>query len=71
MLKCIFMFNIFTLHFKKSTFPPDIEIQNNISCLQKYNNFMKNVSFQFNSCCVCNEKKFMKWLIICNILYLN
>jgi len=32
---------------------------------------MKNVSFQFNYCCVCNEKKIIKGLLICSILYLN
>jgi len=32
---------------------------------------MKHISFQFNYCCVCNEKTFIKELTICSILDLN
>jgi hypothetical protein len=56
---------------KKSTFPPHIKIENNISCFRQFNSFMKNVSLTFNYCCVCDEKTFIQELIICNILDLN
>jgi hypothetical protein len=52
---------------KLNIFPSHILIQNNISCLQKYNNFIKVDSFEPNYCCVCNENYFWKELIICNI----
>jgi hypothetical protein len=56
---------------KVSTFPPHIKIENDISCLKQFNNFMKNVSFTIDYCYVCDEKKFIQELIICNISYLN
>lgn len=56
---------------KVNIFPPHIEIQNHILRLKHYNDFMKNVSFEFNYFFVCNEKAFMQNLIICNISYLN
>jgi hypothetical protein len=56
---------------KVSTFPPHIKIENNISCLRQFNNFMKSVSLKFNYCCVCDEKAFIQELIMCNILDLN
>jgi hypothetical protein len=56
---------------KVSTFPPHIKIENNISCLRQFNNFMKSVSLTFNYYCVCDEKTFIQGLIICNILDLN
>ncbi len=40
-------------------------------CLKQFNNFMKNVNFKFNCCYVCNEKKFMQYLIICHILNID
>jgi hypothetical protein len=42
---------------RKNDFPPRIEIQNNMLCLEKFKNYMKNVNFKFSHCCVCNEKK--------------
>jgi hypothetical protein len=51
-------------------FPSQIRIENNMLCLEQFNNFMKNVNFKFN-CCVCNEKKFMQDLIICHIIDIN
>jgi hypothetical protein len=42
-----------------STFLPHVKIENNISCLRQFNNFMKNVSFTFNYCYVCDEKTFI------------
>jgi hypothetical protein len=33
---------------KASTFPLQINIENNTSCLKQFNNFMKNVTFTFN-----------------------
>jgi hypothetical protein len=41
-------------------FPPQIRIEKNMLCLEQFNNFMKNVNFKFNCCCVCNEKKSSK-----------
>ncbi len=35
---------------KVKKFPSHIEIQNHISCLKHYNDFMKNASFEFNCC---------------------
>jgi hypothetical protein len=52
---------------KICNFPPQIIIENML-CLEQFNNFMKNVNFKFNCCCVCNEKKFMQDLIICHII---
>lgn len=43
---------------KVNIFPSHIEIQNHILCLKHYNDFMKNASFKFNCCFVCNEKTF-------------
>jgi hypothetical protein len=45
---------------KRHNFPPQIRIEKNMLCLEKFNNFMKNVNFKFNCCCVCNEKKLMQ-----------
>jgi hypothetical protein len=42
-----------------NTFLPHVKNENNISCLRQFNNFMKNVSFSFNYCCVCDEKTFI------------
>jgi hypothetical protein len=56
---------------KLNTFPSHILIQNNISCLQQYNNFIKIHSFKPNYCSGCNEIFFWKELIICNIKILN
>lgn len=56
---------------KVNIFPSHIEIQNHILYLKHYNDFIKNASFEFNYCFVCNEKTFMQILMICNISYLN
>ncbi len=34
-------------------FPLQIRIENNMLCLGQFDNFMKNVNFKFNCCCVC------------------
>jgi len=41
---------------KTHIYPPHIEIQINMLCLEKFNNYMENVNFKFSHCCVCNEK---------------
>jgi len=56
---------------KKKHFPPHIEIQKNMLCLKKFNNYMKNVNLKFSHCCVCNEKKIMQILIIHPISNIN
>jgi hypothetical protein len=56
---------------KLNIFPSHILIQNNISCLQQYNNFITNDSFKPNYCSSCNENFFWKELIMCNIKKLN
>jgi hypothetical protein len=49
-----------------STFPLQINTQNNISCLKQFNDFLKNYTFEF-SCCVCNEQKHKHEFQICKI----
>lgn len=79
--KKIYIFHILKMKGKKQhddinmqkiyNFPPQKRIENNMLCLKQFNNFMKNVNFKFNCCCVCNEKKFMQDLIICHIIDIN
>jgi hypothetical protein len=38
-----------------------------MSCLKQFNNFIKKFNFEFGHCCICNEKKFIHELIICDI----
>jgi len=52
-------------------FPPQINIHNNMSCLKQFNNFIKKSNFEFGHCCICNEKKIIHELIICDISNLN
>jgi hypothetical protein len=40
-------------------------------CLEKFNNYMKNVNLKSSHYCVCNENKFMQDLIIYPISYIN
>jgi hypothetical protein len=56
---------------KTHNYPPHIEFQNNMLCLEKFNNYMENVNFKFSHCCVCNEKKIMQDLIIHPISNIN
>ncbi len=39
-----------------NTFPPQINTQNNISCLKQFNDFLKNSTFEFGCCCVCGQR---------------
>jgi hypothetical protein len=36
-------------------------------CLKQFNNFIKKSNFEFGHCWICNEKKFIHELIICDI----
>ncbi len=46
-------------------------MHNNMSCLKQFNNFIKKSNFEFGHCCICNEKKFIDELIICDISNLD
>ncbi len=54
-----------------NTFPSQINTQNNISCLKQFNDFLKNSTFEFGCCCVCNENKYKHEFQICKIKNLN
>ncbi len=42
-----------------------------MSCLKQFNNFIKKSNFEFGHCCICNDKKFIHELIICDISNLD
>jgi hypothetical protein len=56
---------------KTHNYPLQIEFQNNMLCLEKFNNYMENVNFKSSHCCVCNDKKIMQDLIIHPISNIN
>jgi hypothetical protein len=54
-----------------NTFPLQINTQNNISCLKKFNEFLKTIIFEFGCSYVYNEKKYKHEIQACKTKNLN